>query len=225
MRKRLRLFSLLPLLILLFAPAPDARADVVVVTSGSINYDFFNPANSTFTLTGAGLSIGGHVSNALLFSTPPPGGTYRLSKSWVNDPLSVQAPYTVGGVPYTTWSNFENTLNVSITAADFVLPTNPTVGDITFTTPFAMTGFVHLGPNQVGMMTGIRTDIAGEGVATVSLRRSSVNSPWLLTNLNYTFNQPNPVPEPSTLLLFGTGAAALGGNIRRRRRRRGGKTL
>lgn len=219
MLKLLRLFSPLPLLVLLFALAPAARADTVVITGGSINYDGLNGANSTFTLTGAGLSIGGRVDNSLLFGGPPPGATYHLSKSWVNDPLLVQPPYTVGGVTYNTWNSFENTLNVTITAADFVLPSDPTVGVVTFTAPFSMTGFVHLGPNQVGMLTGLHTPISGEGTATVTFQRSSASQFWLLTSLNYTFNQPSTVPEPSTMILFGTGAAALGGKALRRRRR------
>lgn len=67
-------------------------------------------------------------------------------------------------------------------------------------------------------MTGIHTELVGGGTATASFHRSSLHAPWTLRSLNYTFNNPEPVPEPATMLLFGTGVARIAAKVYRLRR-------
>jgi hypothetical protein len=219
MRKLLRLFAPLPLLLILFAVAPDAHADPVVIT-GSINSG--RPGtfpSGTFTLTGAGFSLGGHVNNNRLVGALAPGTTYHFNGFIDDDLLFVESPFTINGVTYNSfWYTGDQGLFMSTITDVFDLPADPSLTEVSFSRLFTMTGFINPGPREPGQFAGTRTDLAGRGVVTVSFRRDAANSLWWVDNVNYTFAAPDPVPEPSTLLLFGTGAAALGGRLRRRRR-------
>ncbi len=59
--------------------------------------------------------------------------------------------------------------------------------------------------------------LAGSGIATLQFARPHPDLPtsWQLQNLRYEFSEAAPVPEPTTLVLAGTGVAGL---ILRRRR-------
>ena len=84
---------------------------------------------------------------------------------------------------------------------------------VVITAPFPLSGFFsdHILIEQ--------TQIFGRGTASITMTRFS--SPefqgWVGSSVRYDFASPEPVPEPASMLLFGSGLAALAA-VRRRRR-------
>jgi hypothetical protein len=95
----------------------------------------------------------------------------------------------------------------------FGMVTLPEFGDlreVTLTTPFRMTGvFSELQLSQL-------TPIAGRGIATIRLVRDFDVPRWTDGSVRYDFQAPAAVPEPASMLLFGSGLAGLVAFRRRR---------
>ena len=63
-----------------------------------------------------------------------------------------------------------------------------------------------------------RLDLAGRGVATATYREGPTSGLFDFRQVTYAFLSPEPVPEPSTVLLVATGL--IGAGVQRSRRRK-----
>lgn len=134
---------------------------------------------------------------------------YRLSVGgWLapNDSGLVGTVVTFRGVEYRNFG-MDDPFGFHLELAGSVRL--PEFGDMrprTVTAPFALTGR-FTDPDR-----GVDVRLAGRGTATLWLRPESsfvIGEPgWSVDRLRYDFDPSAPVPEPATLLLFGTGAAA-----------------
>lgn len=216
MRTRTLILSALPLLLLLLCLAPEAKADPILITSGHVS--FGGPvvngqvvADDTFSLQGQGVSISGVTRNILGASVFSPGDTYRINRGFVNDPLFPVGSFTAGGVTYTSFMFGSDTLNLQFEAQDAIIPTGTDQQQLVFSVPFTMTGFIFVVGNTPGV-PGVLTNITGSGTATFTATRVNSpdpNAPWSGRSLTYNFGPAQPVPEPATMVLLGTGLAAL----------------
>lgn len=94
----------------------------------------------------------------------------------------------------------------------FTVPEFDGAGMVVVTAPFTLTGFFsdHILIQQ--------TPIIGRGMASITLTHPDRASPgWVGSSVRYDFVSADPVPEPASMLLFGSGIAALAA-VRRRRR-------
>ncbi|HEX7957098.1 MAG TPA: PEP-CTERM sorting domain-containing protein [Pyrinomonadaceae bacterium] len=222
-RSPLKVF--LPLLLFVMLSAADARADAVVITSGSITFAN-NSVDNNFSISGNGLSMHGrtgfmYVGFTFVDTNFQP--TISLGRFYDNDDFTVALPFTLGGDQYSAWNNLDDHIALSITAAAFSFPVDPSVTSVTFTSVFTLSGSVGVRYPADGSLTGQTTNITGEGLATaVYVRDGNFPNIWLLQNLNYTFNS-TPTPEPAALLLLFTGLGGVATKVYRRRRAGGGQ--
>lgn len=213
-RTRSLLFA--SLLVCLAAFASAARADTVVVTSGTLFANAVNGIDRPYTINFSGPNFSvtargerfnaispcpvGCAAGALISGGGTAGGFFTPPGTIVHNGV-VYAPTVTSLVSLIFTTDFE------------VVPlsTDPV---IFITTPFLMTGTLRGG--VIGQ-PGVTFDfsLSGQGTATIDLRRLA-DGTYRTENITYTF-APAPVPEPATLLLLGTGLAGVGAAVRRRR--------
>ena len=95
--------------------------------------------------------------------------------------------------------------------------------ELTLSTFFSMAGTISFQEYdlQRGGFTGFTftSGIFGSGIADISLFFSQTTRQYEVSRVQYTF-QPEPIPEPVTLLLLGTGLAGIAAKGHKRKRAR-----
>ena len=137
----------------------------------------------------------------------------------------VNARVTLNGTEYTSLGEGTpsrlNLTTVGFSTGTFEIP--PLGAETSLTAPFSFGGSfssrvfgVPGEPN--GILTLASASFSGRGTSTMFLISTPAGTPttWLVRRIEFDFEDPTPVPEPSTMLLTGLGVAVLGRRVRTR---------
>ena len=197
----------------------SARADPLVVSRGTINIPS-RFGSAEFTLEGEGFFLSAGVEQFVGELTCFPCGVGRLIT--IGGPLSGFQ----GGEPGT----FNNVSYPALYFAGVMTVTSPPfpgsmlLQSLIVSEPFDFTahisGFLTPNPDFSNEVPIFVENFVGRGTVTAQFHVQPVEPSiplFIFANATFDFNAASPVPEPATIVLVGTGAAAL---LRRNWRRR-----
>ena len=192
--------------------ATAAAADPVRVTGGTLWFDTGGPpAFDLVTETGQRFEAEG-------FRRDWPAPCFYQCSAGVAIPIALGVTETTDGSEFFQADGIElfSVMDLVISAPSVTMPEPGTPDDRVedFLRPFTFTGRLtgYSSPERTGVPVFDLT-LIGSGTARLSMALE--NGRYSFSSLDYNFEDAAPVPEPSTLLLAGTGAALL---WRRRRR-------
>lgn len=207
--------------LILFAFSYEARADIITITDGTLTNNAgqivprFTFVGQNFNVSGQG---GGGGAHQVACGLCPTGSTATITASYSGSALG-RGPATVNGIAY---SNLYYNGVIQLNNSGIVGLRDPATGFITITSPFTLSGNMNgylQNPEISGPQTPIFSSLLnGQGIATIQLFSQIINGRNFLSVFSETYSfQADPVPEPATLLLLGTGVAGLLAKKRRRR--------
>ena len=201
-------------LTLLFLPA-RAHAEPIVISGGFLTSTGLSNVGQ-FQMTGAGFSVIG--STDIGFVTPAQcfpcdsGESVNLSALFSGG-LDLDGAITIDG------SLFSNPADavLQFVAPSIVMPGDPL--DFTVTRPFTFSGSL-IGLDETGQHNVFTRALTGRGTLTANFRSIPVFEDvraFDFVSIRYDFEAADPVPEPCTMLLVGTGLG-IAARLRRLRR-------
>lgn len=213
-------------ILFLFLAAPfHAAADPIPIhvvagslemsrTSGTLSIE---GDDRGFTLVAAVGVTGGLLGPFLTCSPCMPGAPISLDAHWSDNDLRGTA--TFDGVTYAPLGSLSPGGASGVVDFTGTAVAPPLEGlAATLAAPFLFSGSFFI--PVAGEVSGrIEASLVGSGTATVALGRSAVDNPWSYMSAVYQFEDPDPIPEPGTLLLVGSALAGLA--ARRRRKTQG----
>ena len=217
-----------PVFFLLFFVLPaSVRADEIIITDGYLTiqrlgsgptFSFGNPSQG-FNVSNVGYTQGDGGGFGPVCSPCVAGQSISINGHFAGGSTLGYGPATVNGVSYERVYFQPASLNFNAPTIIVPLDNSPLV---TINVPFTLTGSIGLTLNPDQPPAFFTTTLGGQGIATLILNSYfTETNGWLHDFQSVTFNfspAPEAVPEPATLILFGTGLAAVATRDRRRRR-------
>ena len=198
------------LVIALQVSATGAAADPVRIVAGSLSFDTGDPP--AFSLS----TSSGHLFEAEGFRIGWPATCFSQCAPGVAIPISLDNITQVDdGSMFFQSDGVElfPVMQLVISAPSVTLGSDPGTpdgfGSVDFERPFTFAGRLTAYSSADHIGTPV-FDLTLIGSGTAELSMFLENGRYSFSSLDYTFQaDPAPVPEPATLLLFGTGAALL----------------
>jgi hypothetical protein len=206
-------------IVLLFSIASAAHADPLTITGGSFSGGTTGVDRtwSLSLLAGPNFSLQTHgegFTPSAQFGLQP--GSSLTVAGHPGGEMPIRGTLFLDGV---TYNNIFLNVSLQFSPTTLIVPNLASGESMTFNVPFTMTGGIDFfdrldtSPHYQGPP---HFDFIGSGTGSFTFSRNVLGI--YVSGIRYSFQQPDPVPEPATLILLGTGLTGIAA-VRRRRSR------